>query len=208
MIRNKKTQDILCRGFYPDESGTGTVFVNGEGIKGVWTAGAYLELSHDDDTSHSHSFICDPTKYKDSGVLPNFMLEVLIDTVGRYSGKEIAENSVTNDDAYLHMRGVYQDDLIGIYTISYGDDDEPIKEHIATVRVKFDEQYNMLFADCVKGSMSEIADKCDIDYLDTDFDLPFTFWLEYMQNSTSQFWEWQIIGNVWSNPGLLKGEQL
>lgn len=136
----------------------------------------------------------------------HFVDKVDPSTVGRYTGKQIAECDVTDDNAHLKMKKVWQDDLIAIYSINCDDDDNPVRTHVATVWVKWDENYQMLFAECVKGSMCSIVEECDISYLDSDQDYPFTFWLEYMENSNSQFWEWEICGNTHDNPELVGGQ--
>lgn len=91
---------------------------------------------------------------------------------------------------------MFENDLIAVYSITYDDDDNPVRTRVAVVQVKWDDNYNMPFACCVDGDMETIATQCDISYLDGTVDYPFTFWLEYMENSTSMFWEWEIIGNT------------
>lgn len=131
---------------------------------------------------------------------------VYTDTIGQYTGIQIPERQVTDKNAYLKMKRVWQDDLIAIYSIGYDGDDNPTRTHVATVRVQFDDNYKMLFAECVKGSMSDIAYECNINYLEYE-DYPFTYWLEYMENGSGQFWEWEIIGNIHDNPELIGGGQ-
>lgn len=131
-------------------------------------------------------------------------IEIDPSTVGQYTGTQIPERQVTDKNAYLKMKRVWQDDLIAIYSIGYDGDDNPARTHVATVRVQFDDNYKMLFAECVKGSMRDIAYECNINYLE-DEDYPFTYWLEYMENGSGQFWEWEIIGNIHDNPELIGG---
>lgn len=115
-------------------------------------------------------------------------------TVCQYTGKQIFQNESTK--SYLEPVKVYENDLIAIYTITYDDDDTPVRTRIAVVRVGWDDTYKMLFAQCVEGDMDTIAKECDISYLDSSNDYPFTFWLEYMENSAGKWWEMEVIGNI------------
>ena len=117
------------------------------------------------------------------------------DTVCQYSGKQIFQNE--NTKPCFEPVKVWENDLIAIYTITYDDDDTPVRTRIAVVKVEWDDNYKMLFAQCVEGDMDTIAKECDISYLDGSNDYPFTFWLEYMENSASKWWEWEIIGNAY-----------
>lgn len=117
------------------------------------------------------------------------------DSLCLYAGKKILQNQVTVDKATEPVK-VWQDDLIAIYTVYHDDDDKPIRNKIAVVRVKFDETYQIMYAQCVYGTMQEVANECNIEYMDGSQDWPFTFWLEYMESSRSQWWEWEIIGNI------------
>lgn len=121
--------------------------------------------------------------------------EVDPETVGQYTGKKILQNQVTVQKAAEPVK-VWQDDLIAIYTVYYDDDDNPVRNKIAVVRVEFDETYQIMYAKCVYGTMKEVVSECNIEYMDGSEDWPFTFWLEYMENSHNQWWEWEIIGNV------------
>lgn len=123
-------------------------------------------------------------------------------TICRSTGKSIFNNINTFQydplGEYKDLGGtVYENDLIAIYTVTYDDNDIPIKNKIAVVKVEWDNTYQMLFAKCIEGDMDTIARECDISYLDGNEDYPFTFWMEYMENSHSQWWEWEIIGNVY-----------
>ena len=119
------------------------------------------------------------------------------ETVCQYTGKKILQNQVTVEKATEPAK-VWQDDLIAIYTVYY-DDDKPVRNKIAVVCVKFDETYKIMYAQCVHGEMQEVVSECDIEYMDGSEDWPFTFWLEYMENSHSQWWEWEVIGNIHDN---------
>lgn len=119
-------------------------------------------------------------------------------TVCQYTGKKILQNQVTVEKATEPVK-VWQDDLIAIYTIYYDDDDKPVRNKIAVIRVEFDETYQIMYAKCVYGTMEEVVSECDIEYMDGSEDWPFTFWLEYMENSHSQWWELEVIGNIHDN---------
>lgn len=134
-------------------------------------------------------------------------VEVDASTVGQYTGKHIAERQATDDNAYKNMKRLWQDDLIAIYSIHYDGNDTPLRTRVAIVRVQWDDNYQMLFAKCVQGSMHDIANECDISYLYNDEDYPITYWIEYMENSNSLFWEWEIAGNIYDNPEWLGGEK-
>lgn len=171
------------------------VNIAGDKLPGRWVYGGVLQGTGD------YSIIY-------GGENPNDIEKhtVYTDTIGQYTGIQIPERQVTDKNAYLKMKRVWQDDLIAIYSIGYDDDDNPTRTHVATVRVQFDDNYKMFFAECVKGSMRDIAYECNINYLD-DEDYPFTYWLEYMENGSGQFWEWEIIGNIHDNPELIGGGQ-
>lgn len=115
-------------------------------------------------------------------------------TICQYTGKQIFQNE--NTKPCFEPVKVWENDLIAIYAITYDDDDTPVRTRIAVVKVEWDDAYKMLFAQCVEGDMDTIARECDISYLDSSNDYPFTFWLEYMENSESKWWEWEIIGNA------------
>ena len=122
------------------------------------------------------------------------------ETVCQYTGKSISQNDNTSkDELPFDIAEVFENDLIAVYSITYDDDDNPVRTRVAVVQVKWDDDYNMPFACCVEGDMETIATQCDISYLDGTVDYPFTFWLEYMENSTSMFWEWEVIGNTHDN---------
>lgn len=116
-------------------------------------------------------------------------------TVCQYTGKAILQNQVTVEKATEPVK-VWQDDLIAIYTVYYDNDDKPVRNKIALVRVEFDETYQIFYAQCIYGTMEEVVNECDIEYMDGSQDWPFTFWLEYMENSRSKWWEWEVIGNI------------
>lgn len=118
------------------------------------------------------------------------------ETVCQYTGKKICQKQVTGEIA-SEPRKVWCDDLIAIYTIYYDDNDNPIGDRIAIVHVAFDEEYQIPYAKCVYGTMEEVVNECAIQYMDGSEDWPFTFWIEYMENSRNQFWEWEIIGNIY-----------
>ena len=120
--------------------------------------------------------------------------EVDPETVCQYTGEEIFQNE--NTKPCFKSVKVWENDLIAIYTITYDDNDTPVKKRIAVVKVEWDYTYKMLFAQCVEGDMDTIARECDISYLDSSSDYPFTFWLEYMENSAGKWWEYEIIGNI------------
>lgn len=132
-----------------------------------------------------------------------FSYRIIPETIGQYTGKEIAENRITDLHCYEHMRKVFVDDVIVIYSVHYGDADNLMRDVVATVCVKWDEEYHIPFAECIKGSYGDISSECDISYLEDGFDLPFTYFIEYMENSTSPFWDWEVIGNAHDNPELL-----
>lgn len=123
--------------------------------------------------------------------------EIVVDpeTVCQYTGKKICQKQVTGEIA-SEPRKVWCDDLIAIYTIYYDDNDNLIRDRIAIVHVAFDEEYQIPYAKCVYGTMEEVVNECAIQYMDGSEDWPFTFWIEYMENSHCQFWEWEIIGNI------------
>lgn len=118
-------------------------------------------------------------------------------TVCQYTGKQIFQNENTATKQPVEPVKVWENDLIAIYTITYDDDDTPVRTRIAVVKVEWDDNYKMLFAQCVEGDMDTIARECDISYLDGSNDYPFTFWMEYMENSASKWWEWEITGNAY-----------
>lgn len=118
-------------------------------------------------------------------------------TVCQYTGKQIFQNENTATKQPVEPVKVWENDLIAIYTITYDDDDTPVRTRIAVVKVEWDDNYKMLFAQCVEGDMDTIARECDISYLDGSNDYPFTFWMEYMENSANKWWEWEITGNAY-----------
>lgn len=177
-------REILFRGFHKNERGADIAIIDGKPERGTWL---YGDLVH-----RGGEVYVFPHDGRDSAD----RYKVDPSTVGQYTGKMVAERDATDDTACLHMKKVWQDDLIAIYSISYDDDDNPIRTHVATVQVKRDDDYQILFAKCVKGSMQKIAEECDISYLETDYDIPFTYFLETMENSACKFWEWEIIGNI------------
>lgn len=124
--------------------------------------------------------------------------EVDPETVCQHTGKKILQNQVTVEKATEPVK-VWQDDLIAIYTIYYDDDDKPVRNKIAVIRVEFDETYQIMYAKCVYGTMEGVVSECNIEYMDGSEDWPFTFWLEYMENSHSQWWELEVIGNIHDN---------
>lgn len=126
--------------------------------------------------------------------------EVDPETVCQYTGKKILQNQVTVEKATEPVK-VWQDDLIAIYTVYYDDDDNPVRNKIAVVRVEFDETYQIMYAKCAYGTMEEVVNECNIEYMDGSEDWPFTFWLEYMENSHTQLWEWEVIGNIHDKEG-------
>lgn len=121
--------------------------------------------------------------------------EVDPETVCQYTGKKIFQNQVTVEKPTEPVK-VWQDDLIAIYTIYYDDDDKPARNKIAVIRVEFDETYQIMYAKCVYGTMEGVVSECDIEYMDGSEDWPFTFWIEYMENARSQYWECEVIGNI------------
>lgn len=123
------------------------------------------------------------------------------ETVCQYTGEMIRENVNTTDTLLNLPVKVWEDDLIAIYTITEDDDDNPVRNRIAVVRVQWDDVYKMLYAQCVEGDMETIADQCNISCLDGMVDYPFTFWLEYMENSRGPLWEWEVIGNIHDKEG-------
>lgn len=132
-------------------------------------------------------------------VYPFYFTDIRVDpaTICQYSGKQIFQNENTATKQPVWPVKVWENDLIAIYTITYDDDDTPVRTRIAVVKVEWDDNYKMLFAQCVEGDMDTIARECDISYLDGSNDYPFTFWMEYMENSHSQWWEWEVIGNAY-----------
>lgn len=170
---------------------------------GEWIEGGYADIPAPpvcigEPGKPTACIVAPDSRYMPDWGLPYRMAMYEVDpaTVGQYTGRQIAERDATDDSAHLHMKKVWQDDLIAIYSISYDDDDNPVITHVATVQVKWDDDYQILFAKCVKGCMQKIAEECDISYLETDCDIPFTYFLETMENSACQFWEWEIIGNI------------
>lgn len=135
-------------------------------------------------------------------------LEIDSETVCEYTGKKILQNQVTAQEATEPVM-VWQDDLIAIYTVYYDDDDKPVRKKIAVVCVEFDKTYKIMYAQCVYGTMQDVANECEIEYMDGSEDWPFTFWLEYMENSSSQWWEWEVIGNIHDNEvsGILESNE-
>ena len=121
------------------------------------------------------------------------------ETVCQCAGEEIFQNE--NTKPCFESVKVWENDLIAIYAITYDDDDTPVRKRIAVVKVEWDDTYKMLFAQCVEGDMDTIARECDISYLGSSSDYPFTFWLEYMENSAGKWWEWEVIGNIHDKEG-------
>ena len=142
---------------------------------------------------------CEPIKANDYGEIVGEWYMVDPETLCQYTGEEIFQNE--NTKPYFESVKVWENDLIAIYTITYDDDDTPVRKRIAVVKVEWDDTYKMLFAQCVEGDMDTIARECDISYLDSSSDYPFTVWLEYMENSADKWWEYEIIGNIHDKEG-------
>jgi hypothetical protein len=117
--------------------------------------------------------------------------EVIPESVGEYINLK------------LNGKELYQDDLIGIYEISTDSDGEEIKILKAIIRVKWDDEIAMYMADYIKGNTEMINEICDAGF-EYDAEYPISYWLQYMENSYSSFWDWDIIGNATDNPELLK----
>lgn len=126
--------------------------------------------------------------------------EIYPETLCGFTGVSICERSITDDEAYCreHTK-IFTDDIINIYTITYDDDDYPVREKVAEVQVKYDKKYGFAFAECIFGTINDIAEKCDISYLNDDYDIPFSYFVETMENEQSNWWEWEVIGNKCDN---------
>lgn len=82
-------REILFRGFYPDENGESTAFVNGEWIKGHWVYGFYV---HYDDILDNNRDDCDYIVERHNG--KDFIFKKVIpETVCQYTG--LTDKNVT-----------------------------------------------------------------------------------------------------------------
>lgn len=125
---------------------------------------------------------------------------IIPETLCMFTGVSIYENTVTDDKAYCkEPTKIFTDDIIAIYSITYNDDDNPIREKVAEVQVKYDKNYGFAFTECIFGTINNIAEKCDISYLDDSYDIPFSYFVETMENENSQWWEWEVLKNKHDN---------
>ena len=137
-------------------------------------------------------------RYSIVGYLNHVKTQTLInpETIELFTWEYIIEHVIVNGFHVTRAVKVWEDDLIGIYIVGYGENKDS-EHHLATVKVEWDDTYHMLFARCVKGNFDLIAQYCDFYWEGSEFDIPFSYWLEGMRESRNKTeWFFRIEGNT------------
>lgn len=175
-------REILFRGFHPDKNGEEEVFVNGEWINGYWVYG---------DLIHRRIWKSDflVIREDDSGFDNYTDYEIIPETVGQYTGiKDDNEKKIFENDFITYK--IYGASIVSVVKIGEYEQDGSGGEYSPTMCYG-------VYAEIV-GNTAELTDY-EKEYLKTESLLRYT---EYHHSGNTS-----IIGNIFENPELLKGEK-